>query len=72
MKSSFYEDSRLRASPRHGGAGSVYAFCLIFLLIRRGGAPSGAAVFITTIGDRCQLPNYAEKSDFPDELLRVY
>ena len=30
MISSFYEDSRLRASPRHGGAGSVFAFCLIF------------------------------------------
>jgi hypothetical protein len=36
---------RLRASPRHGGAKSFSAFLLRYL-IRRGGAPSGAAEFI--------------------------
>ncbi len=37
---------RLRASPRHGGAVRCLQICLL-TLIRRGGAPSGAAGFIT-------------------------
>jgi hypothetical protein len=36
--------ARLRASPRHGGTGSKGEF--YYYLIRRGGAPSGAAAFI--------------------------
>ncbi len=35
-------EPRLRASPRHGGPGIFY----FWLLIRRGGVPSGAAVSI--------------------------
>gem|GEM_PF-6598772 len=35
--------TRLRASPRHGGAGGFFEQ----VLIRRGGVPSGAAAFIT-------------------------
>jgi hypothetical protein len=43
-------DTRLRASPRHGGAGKIF---LIFLsLIRRGGVPSGAAAVIVNGGER--------------------
>jgi hypothetical protein len=38
---------RIRASPRHGGASSVYAGLMIpMVLIRRGGVPSGVAAFI--------------------------
>ena len=37
-------DSRLRASPRHGGAGMFLVFN--GHLNRRGGVPSGAATFI--------------------------
>jgi hypothetical protein len=37
--------TRLRASPRHGGAGRYPGF---FLLIRRGGAPPETAEFILT------------------------
>ena len=40
-------EPRLRASPRHGGAG-VFLNCL--LLIRRGGDPSGAAAIIVNGG----------------------
>jgi hypothetical protein len=43
MKIVFTMDSRLRASPRHGGTGR---FIVIQSQIRRGGAPSGAAAFI--------------------------
>jgi|GEM_PF-4127600 len=35
--------TRLRASPRHGGAGGFEFF---MFLIRHGGAPSGVAAFI--------------------------
>jgi len=39
---------RLRASPRHGGAGGFIGIFSVkdFVLIRRGGVPSGAAAFI--------------------------
>ena len=52
-------DARLRASPRHGGAGSFYFFIFFFFIFfifficlkylfpnRRGGVPSGAAEVI--------------------------
>jgi hypothetical protein len=45
MKIIFTMDSRLRASPRHGGKGR---FIVFQLQIRSGGAPSGAAAFIVT------------------------
>jgi hypothetical protein len=38
-------DSRLRASVRHGRAGSCFEFCSP---IRRGGVPSGAAAIIVS------------------------
>jgi hypothetical protein len=40
----FYEITRLRASPGHGGSESFLGIFL--LLIRRGVVPSGAAAFI--------------------------
>ena len=46
-------DSRLRASARHGGAGSCFEFCSP---IRRGGVPSGAAAIIVSEGESCNHP----------------
>jgi len=45
-------DPRLRASPRHGGQGSVF-----YSPIRRGGSPSGAAAFIASDGERDNNPH---------------
>ena len=41
-------DTRLRASPRHGGAGN---FLIFLVTIRRGGVPSGAAAVIVPGGE---------------------
>jgi len=46
-------DSRLRASARHGGAGSCFEFCP---LIRCGGVLSGAAAIIVSEGESCNNP----------------
>ena len=45
----YTKDIRLRASSRHGGQG---VFLKFLSSIRRGGSPSGAAVFIVNDGER--------------------
>jgi hypothetical protein len=55
-------DSRLRASARHGGAGSCFEFCSP---IRRGGVPSGAAAIILSEGESCNNSlSYLNKTIF--------
>jgi len=46
MKFSVMRAPRLRASPRHGGASPVFSNPDFYLLIHRGGVPSGGGGFI--------------------------
>ncbi len=56
---------RLRASPRHGGARTVF---YLYVMIRRGGVPSGAAAFIAGAG--LALPDSTEIVQLSWETLR--
>jgi hypothetical protein len=54
---------RLRASPRHGGA-TLFSGDFIHSVIRRGGAPSGAAALLLKGVWGHQPPSYFEKGRF--------
>ncbi len=62
---------RLRASPRHGGAVRCLQIC-IQTLIRRGGAPSGAAGFIANIYEEYTFHYSHLVNVFSWEILTIF